>query len=58
MHHLILEIIQKLINIAMYTIGIQAVNKGKISINMMEKSFPIVAKFLEIIARKTKLSRV
>jgi hypothetical protein len=56
--HLILEIIQKPINVVIYTIGIQAVNEGKISISIIEKSFPVVATSLEIAAMKVKLSRM
>ena len=53
--HLILETIQKLINIAIYTIGILPVNKGKRVLNIIEESF---ATSLEIIAMKIKLSRM
>jgi hypothetical protein len=56
--HLVLEKIQKLIIVAMYTIGIQAVIKGKISISMIEKSFPVVATSLIITVMNAKLSRV
>ena len=47
---LILKIIQILINIAMYTIGIQAVKKG----GYIEKIFPIVIMSLEITTMKAK----
>ena len=53
--HLILEINQKLINVAIYTIGILAVNEGKSVLNIIEESF---ATSLEIIAMKIKLSRM
>ena len=53
--HLILETIQKLINVVIYAIGILAVNEGRSELNIMEESF---ATSLEIRAMQIKLSRI
>ena len=56
--HFILEIIQKLISDAIYTIGIEVTKKAKITVNMREKNFPVVATSLAIAAMNTRQTRI